>query len=66
MHMEEVKEIIVDPHSRLELATKGYHLMLMNPVRPIESEKRIPITLRFRDGTALTVPFEVRKPGAGP
>jgi copper(I)-binding protein len=66
MHMEEVKEIIVDPHSRLELANKGYHLMLMDPVRPIESEKRIPITLRFRDGTSLTVPFEVRKPGAGP
>ena len=65
MQMEEVSEIIVDPRSRLELAAKGYHLMLMNPVRPIESEKRIPITLRFRDGTALTVPFEVRKPGAG-
>jgi periplasmic copper chaperone A len=65
MQMEEVREIIVDPHSRLELAAKGYHLMLMNPVRPIESEKRIPISLRFRDGTSLTVPFEVRKPGAG-
>jgi len=65
MQMEEISEVIVDPRSRLELAAKGYHLMLMNPVRPIESEKRIPITLRFRDGTALTVPFEVRKPGAG-
>ncbi len=65
MQMEEVREIIVDPHSRLELGAKGYHLMLMNPVRPIESQKRIPITLRFRDGTSLTVPFEVRKPGAG-
>jgi copper(I)-binding protein len=65
MQMEEVGEIIVDPHSRLDLAAKGYHLMLMNPVRPIELEKRIPITLRFRDGTSLTVPFDVRKPGAG-
>lgn len=65
MQMQEVREIILDPHSRLELAAKGYHLMLMNPLRPIESETRIPITLRFRDGTSLTVPFEVRKPGAG-
>ena len=65
MQMEEVREIVVDPHSRLELAAKGYHLMLMNPLRPIESEKRIPVTLRFRDGTSLTVPFEVRGPGAG-
>jgi copper(I)-binding protein len=65
MQMDEVGEIIVDPHSRLELAAKGYHLMLMNPARPIESQKHVPITLRFRDGTSLTVPFEVRKPGAG-
>lgn len=65
MRMEEVKEIPVGPHSRLDFDAQGYHLMLMDPVRPIESAKQIPITLRFRDGTSLTIPFEVRKPGAG-
>ena len=64
MRMEEVKEIAVGPHSRLDFGAQGYHLMLMNPLRPIESAKQIPITLRFRDGTSLTIPFEVRKPGA--
>jgi hypothetical protein len=65
MRMEEVKEIVIGPHSRLDFGAQGYHLMLMNPLRSIESEKQVPITLRFRDGTMLTIPFEVRKPGAG-
>jgi periplasmic copper chaperone A len=65
MRMEEVKEIAVGAHSRLDFGAQGYHLMLMNPLRPVESAKQIPITLRFRDGTSLTIPFEVRKPGAG-
>jgi hypothetical protein len=59
-----VKEIAVGPHSRLDFGAQGYHLMLMNPLRPIESAKQIPITLRFRDGTSLTIPFEVRKSAA--
>lgn len=65
MRMEEVKEVAVGPRSRLDFGAQGYHLMLMNPLRPIESAKQIPITLRFRDGTSLTIAFEVRKPGAG-
>ncbi len=64
--MEEVKEIPLGPHSRLDFGAQGYHLMLMNPQRPIESAKQISITLRFRGGASLTIPFEVRKPGAGP
>jgi copper(I)-binding protein len=45
--MEEVKEIAVGPHSRLDFG------------------EQVPITLHFRDGTSLTIPFEVRKPEAG-
>jgi periplasmic copper chaperone A len=66
VQMEEAKEIAVGPHSRLDFAANGYHLMLMNPLRPIESANQIPITLRFRNGDSLTILFEVRKPGAGP
>jgi copper(I)-binding protein len=65
MRMEEVEEIAVGPHSRLDFGAQGYHLMLMNPQRPLEAAKQIPITLRFRDGTSLTIPFEVRKSAAG-
>jgi periplasmic copper chaperone A len=65
MRMEEVKEIAVAPHSRVDFSAQGYHLMLMNPLQPIESAVQIPITLHFRDGTSLTVAFEVRKLAAG-
>lgn len=65
MRMEEVKEIVIGAHSRLDFGAQGYHLMLMSPLRPIELAKQISITLRFRDGSKLTIPFEVRKPGAG-
>jgi copper(I)-binding protein len=64
MRMEEVREIAIGPHSRLDFGAQGYHLMLMNPLRPIESERQIPITLHFSDGTSLTIPFELRKPAA--
>ena len=63
--MEPVREISVDPHSRLEFGAKGYHLMLMHPVRSIATQTQISVTLRFRDGTSLPVPFQVRKAGAG-
>jgi copper(I)-binding protein len=65
MRMEEVKEVAIGPHSRLDFGAQGYHLMLMNPLRPTESAQQIPITLRFRDGASLTIPFEVRKAKAG-
>ena len=64
MRMEGVKEIAVAPHSRVDFGAQGYHLMLMNPLRTIESAKQIPITLHFRDGTSLTIAFELRKPAA--
>ena len=66
MQMKEVKEVVVSPHSRLDFAANGYHLMLMNPLRPIESAKQIAITLRFRDGASLTIAFEVRANAAPP
>jgi hypothetical protein len=63
--MEEVKEIVIAPHSRLDFSDNGYHLMLMNPLHPVEPARRIPIALHFADGASITVFFEVRKRGAG-
>jgi periplasmic copper chaperone A len=65
MEMEPVKEIVISPHSRLEFASTGYHLMLIQPKGPLEAHQQIPITLRFADGSSLTVPFEVRRAVAG-
>jgi copper(I)-binding protein len=61
MGMEPVSGIKIDPHSKLEFASSGYHLMLMQPTESLESRREVSITLRFADGASLAVPFEVRK-----
>lgn len=64
--MTPVKAVTLEPHQTLEFQSTGYHLMLMQPVASADTSAKIPITLRFSDGTVLTVPFEVRKnPAAG-
>lgn len=65
VRMEQVQEISVGPHSRLDFAARGYHLMLMNPVTPIDRQAQVSINLRFRDGSSLPVRFQVRK-ASGP
>lgn len=59
--MVPVKAITLEPHQTLEFQLTGYHLMLMKPTPSADTSAKIPITLRFSDGSVLTVPFEVRK-----
>lgn len=59
--MVPVKAITLEPHQTLEFQSTGYHLMLMQPTPSADTSAKIPITLRFSDGSVLTVPFEVRK-----
>jgi periplasmic copper chaperone A len=59
--MRPVTQIAIDPHASVNFAAAGYHFMLMQPVRPLEPGDRVPISLRFNDGSSLTVQFEVRK-----
>ncbi len=59
--MVPVKAITLEPHQTLEFQSTGYHLMLMQPTASADTSAKIPITLRFSDGSVLTVPFEVRK-----
>ena len=59
--MTPVKAVTLEPHQTLEFQSTGYHLMLMQPTASADTSAKIPITLRFSDGSVLTVPFEVRK-----
>jgi len=59
--MTPVKAVTLEPHQTLEFQSTGYHLMLMQPTASAGTSAKIPITLRFSDGSVLTVPFEVRK-----
>jgi copper(I)-binding protein len=63
--MMRVEKIIVAAHSRLEFASQGYHLMLERPKRTLKPGDRVPVTLHFAGGAALSVAFELRQPGAG-
>jgi periplasmic copper chaperone A len=63
--MEAVQEIILNPHSSIEFASTGYHLMLMQPTGSLESQRQVPVTLRFADGSSLTVSFDVRQASPG-
>lgn len=53
-------ELEIPPHGRLEFSKEsGYHLMLYKS-RGMHAGARIPITLTFRDGSAITTDFTVR------
>jgi copper(I)-binding protein len=54
--------ITIDPHSSLSFAAAGYHVMLMQPNKPLKPGDHVLITLQFAGGSSLTVPFDVRKP----
>jgi copper(I)-binding protein len=68
--MRPVTDLTLGPHQTLDFESKGYHLMLMQP-KDASAETAagtmVPVTLRFSDGSILTVPFELRKnPGGTP
>jgi copper(I)-binding protein len=41
-------------------------MMLMQATKPLRPADRVPITLRFADGSTVLVQFEVRNPDSSP
>ena len=62
--MRPVHEITVEPGKSVTFAPGGYHLMLMRPKHPLRPGGRLPVRLRFGDGSKLTTEFLVKSPGA--
>lgn len=62
IEMVPVDRITIAPHSHVSFALAGYHMMLMQPTKPLKPGDHVPITLRFAGGLSLTVDFDVRKP----
>jgi copper(I)-binding protein len=58
--MAPVESIVLKPLIPVRFAEGGYHLMLMQPKRPLEPGDRVLITLRFARGPPVAAPFEVR------
>ncbi|MGA7985218.1 MAG: copper chaperone PCu(A)C [Burkholderiales bacterium] len=58
--MRPVHELAVAPGKSVAFAPGGYHLMLIRPKHPLVPGGRLPITLRFADGSSLAVEFIVK------
>jgi copper(I)-binding protein len=58
--MTPVASIELRPRIPVRFAEGGYHLMLLQPKRPLKPGDRVLITLRFAQGPSVEVPFEVR------
>lgn len=60
MSMRKVERLAVAPRGTTTLAPGGLHLMLINLKRPLRAGDAVPLTLRFDDGTTVTVAATVR------
>jgi copper(I)-binding protein len=58
--MMDVSELPIPAGETLKFAPGGYHLMCMDARPVIKPGATVPVTLNFKDGGKLTVPFAVR------
>jgi len=61
--MRPVESITLTPHTPVRFAEGGYHLMLMEPTRPLHPGDRVTLTLHFKEGPPIDVVFAVRAGG---
>ena len=57
--------VAVPAHARIEFKPGGYHLMLIQPMRPLVEGGHFDATLVFQRGGRVSATFEVRGMGAG-
>ncbi|MEJ2623379.1 MAG: copper chaperone PCu(A)C [Pseudolabrys sp.] len=58
-----VKSVTVPPHGTLKFQPGSYHLMCMKPKAAMVVGHKVPVTLKFADGQAITTPFPVKGVG---
>jgi periplasmic copper chaperone A len=58
-HMLPVKSVTVPPHGTLKFQPGSYHLMCMKPKDTMLVGHKVPVTLKFADGKAITAQFSV-------
>jgi hypothetical protein len=62
MQMRPVAFIDIPAGATIRISPEGLHLMLVGLDAPLVAGARFPITLKFRDAGAITVPVEVASP----
>jgi copper(I)-binding protein len=61
MSMRASKSIEIKPHGSIPFARLGYHLMLMQPTRPLHIGDHVKINLEFARSPSIDVDFVVRE-----
>jgi periplasmic copper chaperone A len=64
LRMRQVKSFDVPAGSRLELKPGAHHLMLVDPLRPLQKGERFALTLRFERAGEIEVSVEVQDLGS--
>jgi len=60
MSMKRAKSVPLPAHGTAELKPGGYHIMIFGVKNPVTLNETKNITLRFKSGAELTVPFTAR------
>lgn len=60
MRMERMEALVIPTGESVTLQPGGYHLMLMNLLRPLTTDEEHEVTLYFSDGTSEVVIVKVR------
>ncbi len=60
MKMRQVPNIRIPAHGETKLQPGGYHIMLIQPVKPLKQGNQVKITLTFDDGSHKTITAPVK------
>jgi copper(I)-binding protein len=60
--MRKLERVVIPARGELRLAPGGSHLMLIGLRRQLIAGQAVPVTLKFRDGTAMEVVLRVGSP----
>ena len=61
MRMQPVPVLTIEPHTSVQLAPGGLHLMMMNPAQPIKPGDVLVITIELDDGSTQHLDMTVKK-----
>ena len=59
--MQHQQALNIPANSELELEPGGYHIMLFNPARHLMAGDKTSCSMKFDDGTMITIGLEIRK-----
>lgn len=61
MKMIELEQLQIPPQAEVEFKPGGKHMMLIDPVQPLQIGDMVDITANFTDGSHQSFPLEVKK-----